>query len=88
MFGLIVLYVLVMFLFYLSIYPVSTRVLAYCSGVRRLPPQNYEGGIFRGSRDNTSFFNGLLDCIGSAFPISLFFNRTSEPQNNWTVSSR
>jgi len=77
-FVLVVLYVLVMFLFYLSIYPVSTRVLAYCSGVRRLPPQNDEGEIFRGEQIHTRFCSVLLDCIGSAFPISLFFNRTSE----------
>ena len=63
-----VLYVLLMFLFYLSIYPVFTRVLAYCSGVRLLPPLKTMNGKIPESRDNTSVLYVLLDCITSVFP--------------------
>ena len=69
MFVLVVLYVLVMFLSYLSIYPVFTRVLAYCSGVRRLPPENYEGENEREKNDRARFCSVLLDCLTSSFPI-------------------
>ena len=69
MFVLVVLYVLVMFLYYISIYLGSTRVLAYCSGVQRLPPENYEGENEREKKDRARFCSVLLDCLTSAFPI-------------------
>lgn len=68
MFVLNVLYVLVMFLSYLSIYPVSTRVLAYCSKVRLLPPENDEGENESGENDHTRFYSFLFLSQSSIFP--------------------
>lgn len=71
MFVLVVLYVLVMFLYYISIYLGSTRVLALRSQVLLLPPENYEGENFFESQSRTNLFNVCILTRVHGFPRSI-----------------
>lgn len=64
-------YVLVKFLYYISIYLGSTRVLALRSQVLLLPPENYEGQNGRGKNDRARFCSVLLLTRVYGFPRSI-----------------
>ena len=77
----------VMFLSYLSIYPVSTRVLAYCSYVRSLPPENDEGENESGENDHTRFYSFLFSHARLRIPPSYFKITEQSEHTNISLDS-